>query len=148
MDERLSRATVIERAAALSDEIGLEELTITKLGRALGIAPPGVYRHVADLRDLRGAIARQAAREVAVALSAACAGLSGSESLSGVIATDAAARPPMPVLPIFSRASSRSNNSCSSSPKRWAANSLMSSMARFLLEQGTALLVQSLLRKS
>lgn len=40
MDERLSRATVIERAAALSDEIGLEELTITKLGRALGIAPP------------------------------------------------------------------------------------------------------------
>lgn len=84
MDERLSRAAVIARAATLSDEIGLEELTITKLGRALGIAPPGVYRHVADLRDLRGAIARQAAREVAAALSAACAGLSGSESLSAL----------------------------------------------------------------
>ena len=55
------KANSSANARALSDEIGLEELTITKLGRALGIAPPGVYRHVADLRDLRGAIARQAA---------------------------------------------------------------------------------------
>lgn len=87
MAERLSRGAVVERAADLSDEIGLDELTITKLGRALGIAPPGVYRHVADLGDLRSAIGQQAAREVAVALSAACAGLSGRDALTALADT-------------------------------------------------------------
>lgn len=77
MAERLTRAAVIDRAASLSDDIGLEALTITKLGRSLGIAPPGVYRHVTDLSDLRGALGQQAAREIAGVLSAACAGLSG-----------------------------------------------------------------------
>ena len=81
MAERLNRRVVVERAAALVDGIGLEELTITKLGRELGIAPPGVYRHVADLDDLRGAIGQHAAREVAEVLVAACAGLSGAQAL-------------------------------------------------------------------
>lgn len=87
MAERLTRSAVVDRAAALSDDIGLDELTITKLGRSLGIAPPGVYRHVADLGDLRGALGRQAAREVAAALSTACAGLSGAEALAALAHT-------------------------------------------------------------
>lgn len=84
MAERLSRGAVVEHAASLSDDIGLEELTITKLGRSLGIAPPGVYRHVADLRDLRGAIGQQAALVVANVLSSACAGLSGADALAAL----------------------------------------------------------------
>ncbi|WP_105565068.1 TetR/AcrR family transcriptional regulator [Microbacterium halophytorum] len=84
MPDRLNRAAVVDRAADLADRIGLDELTITKLGRALGIAPPGVYRHVADLEDLRGAIAQNAAREAAAVLSAACAGLSGRDALGAV----------------------------------------------------------------
>lgn len=84
MAERLSRATVIDRAASLADEIGLDQLTITKLGRALGIAPPGVYRHVIDLGDLRSALGQQAAREVAGVLSTACAGLSGVDALTAL----------------------------------------------------------------
>lgn len=87
MAERLSRAAVVERAARLSDEIGLDALTITRLGRQLGIAPPGVYRHVADLDDLRGAIGQQAAREVAGVLSATCAGLSGRAALTALATT-------------------------------------------------------------
>ncbi len=81
MAERLNRVTVVNRAAELADEIGWAELTITKLGRALGIAPPGVYRHVTDLADLRGAISQQAAHEAATLLSSACAGLSGRDAL-------------------------------------------------------------------
>jgi AcrR family transcriptional regulator len=84
MAERLSRAAVVDRATDLADSIGLEELTITKLGRALGIAPPGVYRHVTDLDDLRRAISRKAAREVAAVLSMACAGLSGPDALAAL----------------------------------------------------------------
>jgi len=85
--ERLTRGAVVERAAVLADDIGLAELTITRLGRALGIAPPGVYRHVADLDDLRRAIGRLAAREAAAALSTACAGLSGGEALAALADT-------------------------------------------------------------
>lgn len=87
MAERLTRAAVIDRAASLSDDIGLEALTITKLGRSLGIAPPGVYRHVTDLSDLRGALGQQAAREIAGVLSAACAGLSGADALAALAHT-------------------------------------------------------------
>lgn len=87
MAERLTRSAVVERAASLSDNIGLDELTITKLGRSLGIAPPGVYRHVTDLGDLRRALGQQAAREIATALSAACAGLSGTDALSALAHT-------------------------------------------------------------
>lgn len=87
MAERLNRGAVIERAARLSDDIGLDELTITKLGRSLGIAPPGVYRHVSDLGDLRGAIGQHASREVAAALSVACAGLSGRDALAALATT-------------------------------------------------------------
>lgn len=86
MAERLTRGAVVERAAGLTDEIGLEALTITKLGRALGIAPPGVYRHVADLDDLRAAISRRAAHEVTGVLSTACAGLSGRDALAALAA--------------------------------------------------------------
>lgn len=84
MTERLHRATVVNRAAELADTIGLDELTITRLGRALGIAPPGVYRHVADLEDLRRAIGQKATRDVAVVLASACAGLSGHDALSAI----------------------------------------------------------------
>lgn len=84
MTERLNRTVVVDRATDLADSIGLDELTITKLGRALGIAPPGVYRHVDDLADLRRAIGRKAARDVAVVLAAACAGLSGGDALTAL----------------------------------------------------------------
>lgn len=84
MVERLTREKVVEQAADLSDEIGFHELTITKLGRALGIAPPGVYRHVAEVDDLRRAISRFASREAAAVLSSACAGRSGADALAAL----------------------------------------------------------------
>lgn len=87
MAERLTRVAVVERAAVLADDIGLDNLTITKLGRSLGIAPPGVYRHVTDLGDLRNALGQQAAHEIAAALSHACAGLSGAEALTALADT-------------------------------------------------------------
>jgi AcrR family transcriptional regulator len=80
----LTRDAVVARAAGLADEIGLDEVTITKLGRALGIAPPGVYRHVAGLPGLRRAIGTHAAREATGLLAAATAGLSGRDALGAL----------------------------------------------------------------
>lgn len=96
MAERLNRALVVERTAELADRIGLAELTITRLGRELGIAPPGVYRHVAGLEELRRAIARRACRAAAAELATACAGLSGRDALAALARTlrDWAARHP------------------------------------------------------
>ncbi|MFV0374617.1 TetR/AcrR family transcriptional regulator [Microbacterium sp.] len=87
MAERLTRRAVVDRAASLSDAIGLDELTITKLGRSLGISPPGVYRHVTDLDDLRRALSQHATGEVAAVLSAACTGLSGADALTALATT-------------------------------------------------------------
>lgn len=85
MAERLSRAAVIVRAAELSDEIGLDAVTITKVGQAVGIAPPGVYRHVADADDLRAGIGALAADEVSRLLAEASAGLSGRVALAALM---------------------------------------------------------------
>lgn len=84
MAGRLNRSVVVDRAAELADEIGLDQVTITRLGRALGIAPPGVYRHVADVTDLRAAVGQRATIELAQVLSAACAGRSGADALSAL----------------------------------------------------------------
>ena len=85
MAERLTRATVVARAADLADELGLEQVTFTRLGRSLGIAPPGVYRHLSNLADLRRAIGQRAALEASVVVSKACAGLSGRDALAALI---------------------------------------------------------------
>lgn len=87
MPERLNRDEVVRRAGDLADRIGLGEVTVTRLGRELGIAPQGVYRHVADVSDLRGALGRLAAGEVSLELSRACSGLSGRDALVAVCAT-------------------------------------------------------------
>lgn len=81
MAERLNRTALVARAADLSDEIGLEALTITKVGRHVGIAAPGVYRHVEDVEDLRVAIGSLAAGEVAVELARSTTGLAGPDAL-------------------------------------------------------------------
>ena len=87
MAERLTRTALVARAADLSDQIGLEAVTITKVGQCVGIAPPGVYRHVADIADLRRAIGARAAAEVARELSAASAGLAGAAAVAAIATT-------------------------------------------------------------
>lgn len=86
MGERLSRDAVVARAADLSDEIGLGEVTITKVARVVGIAAPGVYRHVADADDLRRAIGVLGTDELARLLAEATAGRSRSEALAAMAA--------------------------------------------------------------
>lgn len=84
MAERLNRDAVVVRAAALSDEIGLDAVTITKVGQSVGIAAPGVYRHVTDIDDLRAAIGALASTEVAGVLAAATSGRAGRDALTAL----------------------------------------------------------------
>jgi AcrR family transcriptional regulator len=48
----LSRERVLRAAIALADERGSEELTMRKLGKALGVEAMSLYNHVANKTDL------------------------------------------------------------------------------------------------
>ncbi len=48
----LSRDRVLRTAVALADEIGIESLTMRKLGEVLGVEAMSLYNHVANKSDL------------------------------------------------------------------------------------------------
>ena len=52
----LSTARVVAEAAALSDEIGYDKLTLTLLAERLGVAVPSLYKHIDGLEALRVAV--------------------------------------------------------------------------------------------
>lgn len=49
----LDKAAVIERAALLANENGLESVTIKELADSLNIRSPSLYNHIASLEELR-----------------------------------------------------------------------------------------------
>src|SRR3984893_14415728 len=49
---RLSRLVVLQAALALTDEHGLEGLSMRRLARTLGVVPMALYKHVANKDEL------------------------------------------------------------------------------------------------
>ncbi len=79
----LTRADVVTAAAGLADEIGYQQLTMEALAQRLGIRPPSLYKHVADLADLRHRIATLAITELGDQIRDAMQGRSGLDALTG-----------------------------------------------------------------
>jgi AcrR family transcriptional regulator len=48
----LTRASVLRAAIALADDVGVESLTMRRLGRELGVEAMSLYNHVANKQDL------------------------------------------------------------------------------------------------
>ena len=71
----------MEAAAALADEGGLEELSLTELAGRLGVRKPSLYNHVGGIGDLRRGLALVGLRELGRALSRAAVGKAGEEGL-------------------------------------------------------------------
>jgi AcrR family transcriptional regulator len=82
----LDPAVVTEAAAALADENGLAQLSMSTVADRLGVKPPSLYKHVAGLPDLTRRIAALAATELTDLLDDATRGRTGRQAL------DAAAR--------------------------------------------------------
>src|SRR3954469_8578122 len=80
----LSPARVVDEAAQLADEVGLERLTLALLAQRLGVALPSLYKHVKGLDDLRQKLSAQATGELAAELADAAVGRAGSEALVAV----------------------------------------------------------------
>ncbi|MEJ7843420.1 MAG: TetR-like C-terminal domain-containing protein [Rubrobacter sp.] len=77
----MSRAAVVEAAAALADEGRLEDLSLGDLAGRLGVRKPSLYNHVAGIEDLKRELALVGLRELGLILARAAAGRAGDEGL-------------------------------------------------------------------
>ncbi len=72
---------VTAAGAALTDEVGLANLTMGLLAERLGVRTPSLYKHVDSLADLSHRIAVLAGTELGEALGEAIQGRAGSDAL-------------------------------------------------------------------
>ena len=92
----LNRASVVEAAAVLADEVGLEGVTLARLSSGLGVRTPSLYNHIGGLDDLRRELALIGTRELGERLGRAAVGKSGDEAvvmLAGAYRAYVAERP-------------------------------------------------------
>lgn len=92
----LSRASVVEAAADLADEVGLEGVTLARLASRLGVRTPSLYNHIDGLDDLRRELALAGTRELGERLGRAAVGKSGEAAvvaLAGAYRAFVAERP-------------------------------------------------------
>lgn len=80
---RWNRQRILEVALEMLDEAGFEGLTTASLAKRMGVQPPALYRHYANLDELRGALQARGAAILAAHLRDAAIGRTGSEALRG-----------------------------------------------------------------
>lgn len=80
----LNTAGVVAEGAALADEVGIGEVTLTALAERLGVRPPALYKHVDNIGDLRHRIATLAMSEFGDALRDALQGKAGLDALTAM----------------------------------------------------------------
>ena len=77
----LDQASVVEAAARLVDEEGLEQLSLGHLAERLGVRTPSLYNHVAGLPGLKNDLAIFCARALLDRLLHATIGKAGAEAI-------------------------------------------------------------------
>ena len=82
----LTPERVIEQAAIVADEVGLDRLTLAAVAQRCGVSLPGLYKHVGGLDEVRRGIGLTGVRDLTGVLAAAAAGVSGREALDAVSA--------------------------------------------------------------
>jgi AcrR family transcriptional regulator len=77
----LDHATVVEAAAKLVDEEGIEQLSLGRVAERLGVRTPSLYNHVAGLPGLKHDLALFCSRELLDRLLRATMGKSRAEAI-------------------------------------------------------------------
>ena len=80
----LTPERVIDEAQALSDEVGLDGLTLAALAGQLGVRQPSLYKHVEGSDALHRALSVRAKQELAGVLARAAVGRSGDEAIAAL----------------------------------------------------------------
>lgn len=78
----LSTGTVIERAAQLVDETGLDGLNLAALADSLGVRVPSLYKHIDGMPGLRRGVMLQAKAGLCHALTQAAVGRSRDQAIA------------------------------------------------------------------
>lgn len=77
----LTPGLVVAEAAALSDELGFDSLSLAAVAKRFGVAAPSLYKHVDGLTGLRRQVALLAVTELGGRLQGAAVGLSGPDAV-------------------------------------------------------------------
>ena len=77
----LSTHRVVSEAERLTDEAGIDTLTLAALADRLGVRQPSLYKHIDGLPALRQAIAVRAKRELGEVLARASVGKAGDDAI-------------------------------------------------------------------
>jgi AcrR family transcriptional regulator len=80
----LTRETVVEAAASLADEEGLDDFTLAQLASRLGVRTPSLYNHVVGLEGLRRELALLGLRELGRRIGRAAMGKTTDEATFAV----------------------------------------------------------------
>ncbi|HLV12437.1 MAG TPA: WHG domain-containing protein [Trueperaceae bacterium] len=80
----LTRAAVVDAAAALVDERGPEGLTLAELAKRLGVRSPSLYNHVDGLEGLVRELRLRALSDLQQELARAAVGRSGRDALAAL----------------------------------------------------------------
>jgi len=72
---------VLDEAARLADEVGLDRLTLATVAQHLGVALPSLYKHVRGADALRRGLATRAVVELAGEIRSAAVGKARTEAL-------------------------------------------------------------------
>ena len=78
----LTPERVVQVAADVADETGLERLTLAAVAKRCGVSLPGLYKHVDGLDAVKRGVAMLAVEEMTARLAAAVAGVTGREALA------------------------------------------------------------------
>ena len=81
----LDYETIVQIAAELADQDGLNELSMATLASRLGIRPPTLYHYLAGLAGLRRALALLGIKEVSAKLGRAVMGRAGDEAVLALV---------------------------------------------------------------
>jgi AcrR family transcriptional regulator len=81
----LNTEAVVTAAIDEIDEHGADALTIAAVARRCGVAAPSLYKHVADIAQLRALVCRRVLEELTAEAVPVVTGRSGYEALSGLM---------------------------------------------------------------
>lgn len=78
----LTTDRLVEAAAELADEAGVENVSLSALARRFGVKDASLYSHVGSLRELRTRLALFVGAEMIDRIAAAVVGLAGKDALA------------------------------------------------------------------
>jgi AcrR family transcriptional regulator len=80
----LELTEILEAAAELADQFGMQEVTLANLAKKLGIRPPSLYNHLDGLAGLRKKMAIYGLEQLFDALAQSAIGVSGDEAVLSI----------------------------------------------------------------